>query len=144
MTSIRSFLFRDKFSTGYLTLKCPKVNGSDGQKDQHFIRLWCLVASGGLRICVSSTSFQKNDISWPQQPPTEKVQKFNMIFHDSTQHNFFSKHKNKAEFKCLDDSEVLSSDFSGLKTSAASMTSVTLTASMASMTSTASYDQKIY
>jgi hypothetical protein len=92
-----------------------------------------------LEICVSSTSFQKNDISWPQQPPTEKVLKFNMIFHDSTQKNFFSKHKNKAEFKCLDDSEVLSSDFSGLKTSAASMTSV---ASMASITSTASFHQK--
>ena len=75
--------------TGYLTLKCPKVNGSDGQKDQHFIRLWCLVASGGLHICVSSTSFQKNDMSWPQQPLTEKVQKFNMIFHDSSQIFFF-------------------------------------------------------
>ena len=39
--------------------------------------------------------------------------------------------------------EVLRSDFSGLKTSAASMTSVTSTASMASMTSTASFFQKI-
>jgi hypothetical protein len=38
-------------------------------------------------ICVSSTSFQKNYIGWPQQPPTEKVLKFNMIFHDSTQKN---------------------------------------------------------
>ena len=35
--------------------------------------LWCLVASGGADICVSSTSFQKNDIGWPQQPPTERV-----------------------------------------------------------------------
>ena len=35
--------------------------------------LWCLVASGGLDICVSSTSFQKNDIGWPQEPPTERV-----------------------------------------------------------------------
>ena len=42
---------------------------------------------------------------------------------------FFSKHPNKAEFKCLDDSEVLSSDFPGFKTSAASMTSVASTAS---------------
>ena len=33
---------------------------------------------------------------------------------------FFSKPKNKAEFKCLDDSEVLSSDFQDLKTSAVS------------------------
>ena len=115
-----------------------------GRRINNFIRLWCLVASGGLHICVSSTSFQKNDISWPQQPPTEKVQKFNMIFHDSTQKNIFPKHKNKAEFKCLDDSEVLSSGFPGLKTSAASMTSVASTASMASMTSTASFHQKNY
>ena len=56
---------------------------------------------------------------------------------------FFSKHKNKAEFKCLNDSEVLGSDFSELKTSAASMTSVASTASMASMTSTTSFHQKI-
>jgi hypothetical protein len=88
----------------------------------------CLVASGGLDICVSSTSFQKIDIGWPQQPPTEKVLKFNMILHDSTPKNFFSKHKNKAEFKCLDDSEILTSDFPGLKTSAASLTSVASTA----------------
>ena len=74
--------------------------------------------------------------------PDRKGAKFNMIFHDSTPKNFFSKHKNKAEFKCLDDFEVLSSDFPGLKTSAASMTSVASTASMASMTSTASFHQK--
>jgi hypothetical protein len=97
------------------------------------------VASGGLEICVSSTSFQKNYIGWPQQPPTEKVLKSNMIFHDSTKKELYLKHKNKAEFKCLDDSEVLSSNFPGLKTSAASMTSVASTASMASMTSTASF-----
>ena len=30
------------------------------------------------------TSLKKNYIGWPQQPPTEKVLKFNMIFHDST------------------------------------------------------------
>ena len=94
-----------------------------------------------------TTSFQKSNDDWPQQPPTEKLPKFNIIFHDSTPKSFFSKHKNTAEFKYLDDSEVLSSDFPGLKTSAASMTSVTSTASMtsmASMTSTASFHQKIY
>ena len=85
-------------------------------------------------------SFQKSNIDWPQQPLTEKMRKFNMIFHDSAQKTFFSEHKNKAEFKCLD--EVPSSDFPGLKTSAASMTSVTSTASMASMTSTVSFYQK--
>ena len=75
-----------------------------------------------------TTGFQKSNIDWPQQPPTEKLPKFNIIFHDSNPKIFFSKHKNKAEFKYLDDSEVLSSDFSGLKTSAASMTSVASTA----------------
>ena len=110
-----------------------------GRRIDIFLELWCLVASGGLHFCVASTSFQKNDIPWPQQPLKEKVLKFNMIFHDPTQKTFFSKHKNKAEFKCLDDSEVLSSDFPGLKTSAASMTSVASTASVASMTSTASF-----
>jgi hypothetical protein len=115
-----------------------------GRRINSFIELWCLVASRGLEICVSSTSFQKNNIGWPQQPQTERVLKFNIIFHDSTPKNFFSKHKNKTEFKCLDDFEVLISDFSDLKTSAASMTSVASAASMASMTSTASFYQKIY
>ena len=54
-----------------------------------------------------------------------------------TPKNVFSKHKNNAEIRCLDVSEVLSSDFPGLKTSAALMTSVASIASMASMTSTA-------
>ena len=103
-----------------------------GRRINSYIELWCLVASGCLEICVSSTSFQKNDIGWPQQPQTEKVLKFHMIFHDSTQKNFFSKHR--AEFKCLDDSEVLSSDIPGLKTSAASMTSAASTTLVASMT----------
>ena len=44
-----------------------------GRRINNFIDLWCLVASGGLDICVSSTSFQKNDIGWPQQPLTERV-----------------------------------------------------------------------
>ena len=55
-----------------------------GRRVNNFIELWWLVASGVKKICVSSTIFQKNDISWPQQPPTEKVLEFNMIFHDST------------------------------------------------------------
>ena len=115
-----------------------------GRRIYCFIKLWCLVALGDLEICVSSTGFQKNDIGWPQQPQTERVLKFNMIFHDSTPKNFFSKHKNKTEFKCLDDFEVLSSDFSGLKTSATSMTSTASTTSVASLTSTASFHQKNY
>ena len=124
--------------------ECACAQPRNSTKNNNCIELWCLVASGGLEICVSSTSFQNNDISWPQQPPTEKVLKFNTIFYDSTRNKFFEKHKNKAEFKCLDYSEVLSSDFSVLKTSAASMTSVTSTASMTSMTSTALIHQKNY
>ena len=44
-----------------------------GKRINKFIDLWCLVALGGLEICVLSTSFQKNEIGWPQQPPTERV-----------------------------------------------------------------------
>ena len=47
--------------------------------------------SQGLPICASSTSFQNNSIGWPQQPPTEKVLKFNSIFHDSTPKKYFFK-----------------------------------------------------
>ena len=67
-----------------------------------------------------------------------------MIFHGSMQIFFFSKHQNKAEFKNRDDSEVLRSDFPGLRTFATSMTSTASTTSVASMTSTASFHQKLY
>ena len=56
-----------------------------GKSIDNFIELWCLVASGGLKICVFINQFSKNDIGWPQLPPTQKVLKFNMIFHDSIQ-----------------------------------------------------------
>jgi hypothetical protein len=72
------------------------------------------------------------------------VPKFNLIFHDSNKKYLFSKHQNKAKFRNLDDSAVISSDFSGLRTFAASMTSTTSTTSVASMTSTASFHQKNY
>ena len=89
------------------------------------------MGSGGLEICVSSTSFQKSDLGWPQQLPIEKVLKLNMKFHDSIKKLSFSKHQCKAELKNLDDSEVLNSDFPGLKTSAASMTLTASTTSVA-------------
>ena len=42
-----------------------------GRRINNFLEL---VASGGMDIWVSSTSFQKsNNIGWPQQPLTEKV-----------------------------------------------------------------------
>ena len=102
------------------------------------------MASRGLDIWVSSTSFQKSNIGWPQQPLKEKVLKFNMIFHDSTKTIFFSKHQSKAKFKKLDDFEVLSSDFPDLRNLAVSGTSAASTTSMASMTFTASFHQKHY
>jgi hypothetical protein len=102
------------------------------------------VGSRGLDIRVSSTTFQKSNIGWPQQPLTERVLKFSMIFSDSTPIFFSSKHQSKAEFENLDDTEVLSSNFPGLITSATSMTSMASTTSVASMTSTASFHETIY
>jgi hypothetical protein len=55
-------------------------------------------------------------------PLSEKVLKFNRIFHDSNIFPFFLKHPNKAEFKNLDDSLDFSSDFPCLRTSAVSIT----------------------
>ena len=54
----------------------------------------------------------------------------------------FQNIKKKAEFKNLDDSEVLSSDFPGLKTSTASLTSSASTTSLASTNSTALFYQR--
>ena len=64
-----------------------------GSKIKNFDELWCEMASGGYDFCVSSTSFQKSNIGWPQQPPTEKLLKFNLIFHDSTKKLAFLKHQ---------------------------------------------------
>ena len=55
---------------------------------ENFDDISLAACSQGLLICVSSTSFQKSSIGWPQQPPTEKVLKFNLIFHDSTPKNY--------------------------------------------------------
>ena len=46
-----------------------------GSRIKNLDELWCLGALGGLEFCVSSTSFQKSDIGWPQQSQTENVQK---------------------------------------------------------------------
>ena len=84
------------------------------------------------------TSFQKSNKGWPL---AEKVLKLNMIFHDHTK-KMFSKHQNKAGFKTLGDSDLLSGDFSGLKTYAVSLTSSASAASLASITSTAFFHQR--
>ena len=44
-----------------------------GSRIEYFDKLWCLVALGGLEFFVSSASFQKSNIGWPQQPLTESV-----------------------------------------------------------------------
>jgi hypothetical protein len=49
------------------------------------------------------------------------VPKFSLIFHDSNKKYLFSKHQNKAEFRNLDDSAIISSDIPGLRTFAATV-----------------------
>ena len=73
-----------------------------GSRIENFDEIWCLVASGGFDFCVSSTSFQKSNIGWPQQPPTEKFPKLNLIFHDSTK-KLFSKHQNNIKISCIQE-----------------------------------------
>ena len=65
----------------------------------NFVELWWLVTSGGYKFCVSWISFQKSNISWSKQPPTGKVLKFNMIFHDSTNRLFFQNIKIKLNLR---------------------------------------------
>ena len=62
---------------------------------------------------------------------TEKVPKLNMIFHDSTRKMLFLQHQNKVDYNNLDAFGVISSDFPGLKTSAASLASAASEASLA-------------
>ena len=62
-----------------------------GRRFNDFIELGCLVASGVVGIWFSSTSYQKSKSGWSQQPPTEKVLKSNLRFHDSTTQNFVFK-----------------------------------------------------
>ena len=44
-----------------------------GRRIDNCLESWCLVYSGGVDILVLSASFQKNNIPWPQQPPTARV-----------------------------------------------------------------------
>ena len=53
------------------------------------------MASGVVDIWLSSTSFQKRNINWPQQPPTKKVVNVNMILHESNKSIFFQNIKIK-------------------------------------------------
>ena len=42
-------------------------------KNNFLVMMKAFVYSPGAAIWISSTSFQKSNIAWPQQPPTEKV-----------------------------------------------------------------------
>ena len=67
-----------------------------GRRIENFDDISLAACSQGLPICVSSTSFQKSSLCWPQQPLTEKVLEFNLINHDSTpQKKIFQKIKIK-------------------------------------------------
>ena len=44
-----------------------------GRNIENFDAVSLTAWSRGLPICVSSTSFPKSSIGWPQQPPTERV-----------------------------------------------------------------------
>ena len=89
-----------------------------GRRIQNFLEVWWLVASVVVGIWVSSTNFQKSDIGLPQQPPTENS---TWVFMILSKNYFFQNTKLKhfspqiIEFKNQDDSEVLSSDFPGLR-----------------------------
>ena len=97
---------------------------------------------------MDSHGFFETDVSiigWPQQPPTEKVINFNRIIHDSKfSQNCVSKYQNKAEYKDLDDSEVLSSNFPDHRTLPANVTSTVSTTFEASVTFTAAFLYNIH
>ena len=46
-----------------------------GVRIDNFIDIMCSINARDYDISIFSTSFQKSNIGWPQQPPTEKVQK---------------------------------------------------------------------
>ena len=108
--------------------------------------LWCLGASGRLEFCVSSVSFQNSNIGWPQQPPTEKLLKFNMTFHDSTKKTFFfktsKKYQNRLNSRTWMTLKSLLVISEPLETSAASLASSASATSLASTASTALFPQK--
>ena len=114
-----------------------------GSRIENFDESGFLVASGGFDIWVSSTSFQKRNIGWPQRPPTEKLLNFNLIFPDSTKILFFQKIKiklNSRTWMTLKWSVVI---FQTLETLSAFMTSSASAASLASTASTVIFSQNL-
>ena len=86
----------------------------------------------------------------PQRPPTEKLLKFNMSFHDSVEKLLFSKHQNKVilvlkllnsrTWKTLKSTVVI---LQALKTSPAPLTSAASATSLASTASRAQFPPQI-
>ena len=72
-----------------------------GTRIENFLQLWWLVTSGVVGIWVSSTSFLKSNISWPQQLLTKKVVNFNMIYHESNKSIFYPNIKIKLNSRTL-------------------------------------------
>ena len=101
----------------------------------------------GLDIWVSSTSFQKSNIGWPQQPPTEIGPK---IQHDiSWFYHFFSFQNIKIKLNsgtcmAMKSSLVIFQALKPLWPQCALMASTASTTSGASMTFIASFHQKKY
>ena len=62
------------------------------------LELLCLEASGDCTFVFHQPVFKKSNIDWPQQPPKEKVLKFN-IFHNSNKKYFFQNIKIKLSFR---------------------------------------------
>ena len=46
-----------------------------GSRIKNFDELWCLGASGGFEFCVSSTSFQNNNIGFNVRHPVLEIRK---------------------------------------------------------------------
>ena len=100
------------------------------------------MASRVVGIWVSSTSFIKSKIGWPQQPPIKKGGKFQYDISWIYQITMFSKHPNKAEFKNLKDSKVFNSHFQTLEPLQLKWPLMSNPPPKASMTFTVSFHQK--
>jgi hypothetical protein len=103
------------------------------------------MAASGFRSSGHLSFIHQFSKKWHRLASTASVKKGGKFQYDISwiyQINIFSKNLNKAEFKKLYDSKVLSRNFPDLRTSATSMTSTASTTSMASMTFIASFHQK--
>ena len=127
MLSLKNIEYKASIITGSTIRNCDKVNT---WLDQIFWQIYQkLILSGFLssgNLClIHHLNFF--DLTQPLRPPTEKVLKFNMSFHDSVKIFFFKNSEESdispqiIEFKNLEDSAVI---FQALETSPASLMSV--------------------